>query len=53
MNTTVYTKGGGHFLGHFGYRSSENPVFELELEFDISNPYMKFGRNPIKMAELE
>ena len=24
------------------------PIFELEQEFDGSNPYMKFGRNPIK-----
>ena len=23
-------------------------VFKLEQEFDESNPYMKFGRNPIK-----
>ena len=24
------------------------PVFQLEQEFDRSNPYMKFGRNPIE-----
>ena len=24
------------------------PVFELELEVDGSNPYMKFGKNLIK-----
>ena len=24
------------------------PVFELEREFDGSNPYMEFGSNPIK-----
>ena len=23
-------------------------VFKLEQEFDGSNPYMKYGRNPIK-----
>ena len=28
-------------------------VFELEREFDGNNPYMKFGRNPIKMTKLE
>ena len=28
------------------------PVFKLEREVNESNPYMKFGRNPIKMTEL-
>ena len=29
------------------------PIFKLEREFDGSYPYLKFGRNPIKMTELE
>ena len=28
------------------------PIFEFELEFDKNNPYMKFGRNLIKIVEL-
>ena len=28
-------------------------VFELEQEFDGSNTYKKFGRNPIKMTKFE
>ena len=31
---------------------SDIPVLEHELEFDGSNPYMKFGRNPIKNDEV-
>ena len=41
-------RGGGHFVCHLSYRSSDKPAFELEREFDKSNSYMKFGRNPIK-----
>ena len=44
----------GHFYGLRAYRSTEKKtVFKLEREFDGSNPYMKFGRNPIKMTKLE
>ena len=28
-------------------------VFNLEQEFDGSNPYMNIERNPIKMTKLE
>ena len=28
-------------------------IFELELEFDESNPYMKLERIPIKMTKLD
>ena len=42
-------KGGSHFYGILAYRSTERKnVFNLEREFDESNPYMKFGRNLIK-----
>ena len=41
--------GGSHFYGLLACRSTEiKNVFKLEGEFDESNPYMKFGRNPIK-----
>ena len=40
--------GGGRFVGHLGYRMSDQPIFELEWKVDGSNSYMKFGRNPIK-----
>ena len=43
---------GGHFVGHLGYSLSDKPQFELEPEFDGSKPYMKFGRNLIKMTKL-
>ena len=40
---------GGHFYGLLAYRSTEKKtVFKLKREFDGSNPYMKFGSNPIK-----
>ena len=40
---------GSHFYGLLTYRLTERKnVFKLEREFDESNPYMKFGRNPIK-----
>ena len=29
------------------------PVFDLEPEFDRSNPYMNFEINPIKISKLE
>ena len=48
MTTTADIDMGGHFVGHFGYHMSDKTVFELEREVDRSNPYMKFGRNPIK-----
>ena len=42
-------KGGSHFYSLPAYRSTERKnVFKLEQEFDERNPYMKFGRNPIK-----
>ena len=34
-------------------RSHSKPIFELEPEFDGSNPYMKFERNPIKKTKLD
>ena len=37
--------GGGHFGGHLGYQTK--PILKLEQEFDKSNPYMKFGGNPV------
>ena len=40
--------GGGHFVGHLGYRISAKPVFELERKVDGSNPYTNFGRILIK-----
>ena len=40
--------GGGHFVGHLVIVRLTKFVFELEQEFDGSNPYMKFGRNTIK-----
>ena len=41
--------GGSHFYGLLAYRPTErNNIFKLDLEFDESNPYMKFGRNLIK-----
>ena len=41
--------GGGHFVGHLDHSLSEKKnIYELEPGFDISNPYMKFGRNQIK-----
>ena len=30
----------------------KNPVLEFEREFDKSNPYMKFGRIPIKNDQV-
>ena len=41
--------GGSNFYGLLADCSTERKnVFKLEREFDESNPYMKFGRNPIK-----
>ena len=46
--------GGGRVVSHHDYRSSKKKnIFKLEQEFDGCNPYMKFGRNPIKMTKLE
>ena len=28
------------------------PIFELRREFDRSNPYVKFGRNPMKNDQV-
>ena len=45
--------GGSHFVGHLDYCSSEKKnIFKLEPEFDGSNPFMKFGRNPIKNDQV-
>ena len=38
----------GHFVSHLGYRSSNKTCIKIEQEYDGNNPYMKFGRNPIK-----
>ena len=48
MTTTADIVGGGHFVGHFGYRMSDKPVFELERVVDGSHLYTKFKRNSIK-----
>ena len=40
--------GGGHFVSHLGYQMSHKTRIQLKREVDGSNPYMKFGRNPIK-----
>ena len=37
--------GGSHCGGHLGYRTKS--IFQIGLEFDISNPYMKSGSNRV------
>ena len=45
--------GGGHFVGHLDYRTSEKNIFELEPEFDRSNSYMNLEEIRLKMTKLE
>ena len=45
--------GGGHFSAILVIVCLTKLIFKLAPGFDGSNPYMKNGRNPIKMTKLE